>query len=132
MVEAYKQYWKRAFDFKGRTSRADFWWAVLAIFLVSFVLGLVLGILGLNAKFTFDMNAGLKFEGGAGLVITSLWSLVNIIPGLSMEVRRLHDTNKTGWLLLLGVIPVINFIGAIVLFIFYLLPGVDAGNKYNN
>ena len=46
MIEAYKSFWTRAFDFQGRTSRPDYWWAVLASFLV----GLILAILGSAAE----------------------------------------------------------------------------------
>lgn len=133
MIEAYKAFWMRAFDFKGRSTRADFWWVVLASFIISFVLGFVLGILGLGYSYTFDVTKGLVMTGSkVGYTISMLWSLANIIPNLALYVRRFHDINKSGWLLLLMLIPVVNFVVAIVFFIFTLLPSVNEGNKYNN
>ena len=131
-MKAFKEYWTRAFDFKGRTSRRDYWTTIGMIFIISFVLGFVLGLLGLNGQIVYDAAKGIQFKGGVGLFITGAWSLANLIPGLSMEVRRLHDINKSGWFILLGIIPIVNFIGSLIVFIFTLLPSVNEGNKYNN
>ena len=125
MVEAYKKYWKNAFDFKNKTSRADFWWTVLAAFLVSFVLSFVINMLGLGPKIELGKNFIPKISLGAGTVITTIWYLVNIIPTIALQVRRLNDVNKPWWLLLLLLIPVVNVVVAIILLIYYLTPGTN-------
>lgn len=128
MVEAYKKYWKNAFDFKSKTNRADFWWAVLAMFIVSFVLGFVIGLLGLGPSVEFGANFVPKITWGVGTVITTLWSIINFIPTLALEVRRLNDVNKPWWLLLLLLIPVVDFVVAIVLLVFYVSPSANSNN----
>jgi len=50
-----------------------------------------------------------------------------IVPSIAVAIRRLHDTNKTGWFLLLGLIP---FVGAIILLVFYIMEGTNGPNEY--
>ena len=126
MVEAYKKYWKNGLDFKSKTNRADFWWAVLAIFLVSLALSIVINILGIGPK--FGANFIPKITWGIGTVISSLWSLINFIPGLALSVRRLNDVNKPWWLLLLLLIPVVDFVVAIILLVFFVSPSANGNN----
>ena len=71
MINAYKAFWKRYFDFKGRTSRGNYWWAVLAQFIATFLVGFIAGMLDISA-------------------LQTLWSLIILIPGIAMCVRRLH------------------------------------------
>jgi uncharacterized membrane protein YhaH (DUF805 family) len=102
MDKAYGLYWRRFFDFAGRSTRSEFWW----VFLVNFLIDVVLSFLGVY-------QAGLIF------------AAVCFIPTLALAVRRLHDTNRSGVLLLLGFIP---FIGAIVLLMFFIQPSSAQSN----
>lgn len=101
-------------DFKGRTSRKDFWWAVLGFFIVGAILGFILGFLG-----------GLT---GLGLFkfLSKIVSLAMCLLELAMEVRRLHDVNKSGWWLLLSL----TGIGGIVLLIWTIQQGDPSDNQY--
>ncbi|MBJ27816.1 MAG: hypothetical protein CL776_03315 [Chloroflexi bacterium] len=92
-------------DFQGRSSRAEYW---------SFGLAQIVLI------------AALLIIDGSGILFT-LAFLALMIPNLAVSVRRLHDTNKTGWMVLLGLIP---FVGSIVLLVLYLLPGNIGDNDY--
>lgn len=94
------------FDFKGRATRTQFWMYVLFVFLI----GLVIGLLSMFLGDTI------------GNVLSILVSLGLLLPNLGIAVRRLHDIGRSGWWLLLGFIPVINFVGWIVLLVFYVLP----------
>ena len=94
------------FDFKGRATRTQFWMYVL----FSVILGIVLGVLA-----TF---IGEK----AGTAVLAIVNLALLLPSLGIAVRRLHDIGRSGWWLLIGFIPVVNFIGGIVLLVFYVLP----------
>jgi uncharacterized membrane protein YhaH (DUF805 family) len=69
------------------------------------------------------------FSGIFGLpfVIACLWGLITFIPNLAVAVRRLHDTDRSGWSLLFGLIPLI---GAIILLVFFLSPGTPGPNRY--
>lgn len=77
-------------------------------FIIAFIVGAVDGAMNSNVR---------------GIV----YSLALLIPGFAVSVRRLHDTSRTGWWILIGLIPVI---GAIVLIVFYALDGVPGDNQY--
>lgn len=76
--------------------------------LVNFIISVLLGLTGIRA-------------------LSGLYSLLLLIPGLAVGVRRLHDTDRSGWWLLLGFIPVV---GAIVLIVFAAQKGTAGANKY--
>ena len=80
-------------DFTGRASRSEFWWWTLFVILASIATGLI-----------SDM-------------VSALFSLATLLPGLAVGARRLHDTNRSGWLQLLWFIPVIGWIILIVWFV---------------
>tara|TARA_B100000965_G_C19259486_1_gene612353 strand:+ start:249 stop:569 length:321 start_codon:yes stop_codon:yes gene_type:complete len=88
MLKAYKSFWSRAFDFQGRASRPDYWWAVLASFLV----GLVLAILGSVAESLISLYPLYYFAG--------------IIPNLSMSIRRVRDMGKSWLWIFINLIPI--------------------------
>jgi uncharacterized membrane protein YhaH (DUF805 family) len=95
-------------NFEGRASRAEFWWWFLFAILVSIAANIIDAIIGAPI---FSLLAGL------GL----------LLPNLAMSVRRLHDTNRSGWWILIGLIPLIGFI---VLLIFYLEKGTPGPNEH--
>jgi uncharacterized membrane protein YhaH (DUF805 family) len=90
-------------DFNGRAARPEFWWFILAQFVVSLVLNTVLPLLGM------------------------LFALGVIVPTLAAGSRRLHDIGKSGWLQLLVLIPLV---GAIILIYWAAQPGDAAANQY--
>ena len=97
--------------FSGRARRQEYWMFVLINILISIALGFVDGVIG---------TAG---------VLSLVYSLAILIPSLAVFVRRLHDTDRSAWWLLLGFIPVI---GAIVLLVFAVLEGVTGDNEYGS
>lgn len=99
-------------DFSGRAGRSEYWWFALFNLLVSLVAGVLDGIFGTGS-------------GGVGL-IESLAGLALLLPSLAVAVRRLHDTSRSGWWLLIGVIPIV---GWIVLLVFYVQSSHPA-NRY--
>ncbi len=110
---------KRYADFKGRSRRKEYWMFVLfqLLLLVPVVLiGTMLG--GLDEEGT----GSLLFLGLLGLVFLALF-----IPGLAVQVRRFHDQDKSGWLVLLGLIP---YIGGIILLVFMCLEGTRGPNRF--
>ena len=115
-VGAVKLGFQRYFDFSGRSTRAEFWWWILFGFLAAVVLTIVDNILGTNGEY-----------GGTG-VITGLWGLATLIPGLAVTVRRLHDINKSGWWLLLGLLSWL-IIPFIVLLIWFTRPSYDEATR---
>ena len=107
--------------FSGRASRSEYWWWLLAMIILFTVLGLIDGAL------VAPMLGFEAFQPDAGQPVSFLVSLGLLLPNLAVSVRRLHDTDRSGWWLLLGLIPVI---GTIVLLIFYVQPGTDSSNQY--
>ena len=104
-----KDYMNKYASFKGRATRAEFWTIILSHFI------LIL-IAGRYAAFTGRIS-GIMF------VIIVLGS---ICPSISVLVRRLHDTGRSGWWFWIGFIP----FGGIVLLVFTLLDSQDHDNKY--
>jgi uncharacterized membrane protein YhaH (DUF805 family) len=100
---------QRYAKFDGRAGRAEFWWFVLANLLVYVVLAILMGI----ADIFFVLYIG--------------YAIATIIPSIAVAIRRLHDTNKSGWFLLLGLIP---FVGAILLIVFYATEGTNGPNDH--
>lgn len=94
--------------FNGRAHRPELWWFVLFNLLASAVLAVVDSILG--------------FE-----FFNSIYSLAVLLPSLAVGARRLHDIGRSGWWLLLGLIPVIGFL---VLIYWYIQPGDPAANEF--
>ncbi len=99
--------------FIGRAGRKEFWMFVLVNIIVMVAISIIESVLGLTRN-------------GSG-VLSGLYSLAVLIPSLAVGVRRLHDTGRSGWYLLIGLIPLI---GAIVLIVFYATDGQPGANKY--
>lgn len=115
--EAYKTCFKKYATFKGRARRKEYWYFVLFVFLISLAIGFVSGfIVGL-----FDLDESFI------TVCSAIVSLAVLLPSLAVQCRRLHDTGKSGWLLLLYLVPLA---GAIAMFVFMCLKGNEGPNEY--
>ncbi len=98
--------------FSGRARRTEYWMFVL--------FNAIFSSIAVFLDYIFDIDFGYGY--GA---ISGLYSLVVFIPSLAVSVRRLHDIGKSGWMLLIGLIPLIGVIWLIILF-------VTEGNKGEN
>ena len=107
-INAYKAAFTRYADFSGRTSVGGFWRFVAINFVVVVIL------------------AALTSVSSIFLILYFVYALAVLIPSLAIAIRRLHDTGKTGWMILLGLIP---FVGFIILIVFYVQPS-DGPNEY--
>ena len=108
-------------NFSGRASRSAYWWWALFNILVSLAAQFLDRVLGLGPVGA-DTNYGLR----AGL-LTGLLGLALLLPSLAVGVRRLHDTDRSGWWILIALIPII---GWLVLLFFYVTPGTPGPNRY--
>jgi uncharacterized membrane protein YhaH (DUF805 family) len=100
-------------DFKGRARRPDYWFWILFHWLVLMGLAIVdVEVLGAR---------------GHGSVLTGLGVLALFLPTLAVAVRRLHDTDRSGWMLLIGFIPLI---GSIILLVFFCQRGTPGPNRF--
>ncbi len=129
----------RPFTFRGRASASEYWWFQLVIFLVSVALSawfLTPFIKALAGQAGAEEFGQIEFEqafethwaamsGGIGLWwIVSLWPFFS---NLSVTVRRLHDTDRSGWWCWITLVP---FIGGIILLILLILPGDPHRNSF--
>lgn len=89
-------------NFNGRASRSEFWWLVLACYLI-LIIGLIL-------------------SGTLGAIV----AIATLLPQIGTGVRRLHDTNRSGWLYLLFLIP----LGGIVVSFFLAQKGTEGPNRF--
>jgi len=97
----YLDVWKKFAVFQGRSRRKEYWYFLLCNVIAGMVLGVVDGLTGMLDDAT-----------GIGL-LSGLYMLAVLIPSLAVSVRRLHDTGRSGWWMLLGIIPLL---GLVVLF----------------
>lgn len=125
MISAYKSMFKKYAKFTGRSRRSEYWYATLANSLIIFILYLLIGIVAAaNADYMSDGAA--VFLSLIALAVFG-YSFAVLIPGLAMAVRRLHDTGKSGWFMLLSLIP---YIGGIILFVFMVQDSQPGANQY--
>lgn len=113
-MNAYLGAMRRSFDFAGRSARPAYWLYTFTYFIILVVL------------IIFDGVIGTLSADGVG-VLSGLAMLVHLIPSLSVTVRRLHDTGRSGWWLLIGLIPLV---GIIVLIVFACLPSQPGSNRF--
>ncbi|MDQ0616755.1 DUF805 domain-containing protein [Arthrobacter globiformis] len=120
--EAVIRFFKKYATFSGRASRSEYWWWVLVNNIVTIVFYLILGSTDLNA--TDETSPGLQIA----LILLGVWMLATVIPGAALLVRRLHDANLSGWMSLLGLIPLI---GAIILLVLVLMGPEPDGQRFD-
>ena len=114
MIDAYVRCIRNYANFKGRSTRSDYWYAYLANILVGFILGFIGGFLN-SPELTST--------------IALVYGLFMMIPGFALFVRRMHDINKSGWAWLWFFLP---FVGWIVVLVFLCTKSVNEGNKYGS
>lgn len=119
-TESIRAFFSRYTDFRGRTPRSGYWWVVLFLVAVSFVMWAVDMVLfeGIYPQTLLEQG----FGPGSILFIAATF-----IPNLALGFRRLHDTGRSAWWILIGLVPIV---GAIVLLVFYLLPSTPGSNQY--
>ena len=110
-IKVLKQY----VDFRGRARRQEYWMFVLFNAIIAFVLGLIDGLLGWEIPYA---NMG---------ILGLIYSLGVFLPSLAVCVRRLHDIGKSGWYILLSLIPLV---GAIILIVWFCKEGEGTSNDW--
>jgi uncharacterized membrane protein YhaH (DUF805 family) len=96
--------------FSGRAARSEYWYWFLFVIIGYIVTGIIDAVLGLG-------------------FISGLFGLVVLLPGIAISVRRLHDLDRSGWWVLLGLIPVV---GAIILIIWFCSRGTLGPNRFGS
>jgi uncharacterized membrane protein YhaH (DUF805 family) len=112
-VEAIKSGFSNYVTFSGRAVRSEYWFWVLFT-----VIGGIVAVI-IDA-------ALLGYSPGAGSPINGIFDLVTLLPSLAVAARRLHDTDRTAWWLLLGL----TGIGAILLIVWFCFKGTPGANRF--
>lgn len=118
-------YWKNYVNFNDRTSRAGYWWVVLMNFIISVVLSVITEVVALSIYSASpslindlaELNPyALASVSGVGVIsiISIVWSYANLIPGIAIAVRRLHDIGRSWPWILISLIPIVGWIMIIV------------------
>ncbi len=118
-MEWYIKVLKNYAEFEGRARRKEYWMFTLINFLIMMAIPVIMGLF-----FNVDPSntVGAAFTG-----ILGLYSLAVFIPSLAVGVRRLHDTGRSGWWLLVSLVPLI---GVIVLLVFLVQDSQTGSNQY--
>jgi len=95
-------------NFRGRALRSQYWWWTLFVSVVALIANVIQNATNIDWLF-------------------AVVALALFLPGLSVAIRRLHDTNRRGWWILIGLIPIV---GWIILFIWYVSKGTEGDNNY--
>ncbi|GAK30958.1 putative membrane protein [Weissella oryzae SG25] len=114
MFASYKRFWINIFNFSGVSNRADYWWPIIINYIIG---GVIIAIVQASIGHSIDniyTIGDLSIAWERNLIVLIVW-----IATLSVRFRRLHDTNRTGWWVLLDLIPVV---GTIWFFILMVLP----------
>jgi uncharacterized membrane protein YhaH (DUF805 family) len=106
--EAISQAFKNILEFNGRASRPAYWWFALFLFIITLVVDIA------------AVAAGARF-------LEYVMSAVVFLVSLALQVRRLHDSNRSGFWVFISLIPIV---GTIVLIVFDCLPGTPGPNRF--
>lgn len=117
-MEWYLRVWQRYAEFSGRSRRMEYWMFTLIHSII--ILVICGGTIGLGL-------AKQPVVGATSYLLLAAYGLAVLIPCFSVTVRRLHDTDKSGWWILISLVPVV---GGIALLIMLALDGSQGSNQY--
>ena len=131
-TEAVRTVYRKYANFEGRASRPEYWWFVLFYLLVAIGAVMLAGLLGGSGTFRYtDYYPYYTYTPSPlfsiMLVALSIFALATFLPGLAVAVRRLHDSDKSGWWLLLTFVP---YVGGIAVLILLALPSTAGINRF--
>lgn len=124
--------------FTGRASRSEFWWAMLFQYIVGTIVGIVLSVVVIAVVAAVIMGSDQTDATAAAveaivtsavvfLVGTALFSLPLVLPTIAVTVRRLHDTNRSGWWYLISLVPFVGY----ALYVLAALETDAAGSRFD-
>ena len=103
------------------------YWMFMLLWFVVYIVCFGLIFAALPSADAIESGAGLGTLGGAGGIVLGLFALASVIPAIAVEVRRFHDQDKSGWFILLNLIP---FIGGLIVLVMMFLDGTPGANRF--
>ena len=110
-MDWYQKVLKNYAGFSGRARRKEYWMFALCHWVILFVLGVLAGVTGMDMLFAVPV----------------LYALATLSPAFAVSIRRLHDTGRSGWWVLIGLVPIV---GPIVLLVFTVQDSQPGPNEY--
>ena len=120
LIDGFKKFWTRAFDYHGTSSRREFWWGVLGNAIIMLIL-LALLIISVTC-----ISPQMNTFSSIMIIVFALFCLVELIPSVTLIIRRMQDIGRSGFFIFVLFIPVIGYIWYI-----YLVTRRGVKNKYN-
>lgn len=121
-LAALEAYFLNAFNFSGRASRSEFWWAVIAMFGITLI-AMVIDAVTVWQSYKTTGTVPLGFTS----YLTPVVVLLKLVPNLSVSVRRIHDTGRSARYLYIAWVPVVGWMIRLILL---LLPGDEDANAW--
>lgn len=129
---------KKAFTFSGRASRSEFWWFqlffIISIYVISLIAIALMPIMYFGVKDVSAVSVLVCIVTFIISIAILIYIIVGAFASLSVTVRRFHDTNRSGWLVLLfwllNCFPLVNIISFIVCIVFLCQAGTEGDNRF--
>ena len=121
---------RRYARFSGRARPKEYWMFILFLLICFIAISLIEGLLGLSTTEHWVRRGPWWFDTGyqtRGGPLTGLFGLAMLIPWLAVAVRRLHDTDRSGFWLLIIFFPLI---GSLILLVFFIMSGTRGANRF--
>jgi uncharacterized membrane protein YhaH (DUF805 family) len=115
VIEYYIKGLQNYVNFSGRASRPEFWWYTLGAFIIGVIASIIDQVMGFQGPE--------DSIGTIGLIV----ALAHLLPGFAIGIRRFHDQGKSGWMILICLIP---FLGFLIYLFMMAQPGDDFDNEY--
>lgn len=125
-VEAVTSVYRNFVNFSDRAPRSEYRWFILFSIITAVVIGFIESALGLGQG-TVTTAPGEFSANFAGGPLSMIWSLLNLLPSIAAGIRRLHDTDRSGWWLFIALIPLVGFI---LLIVWYATKGTAGANRF--
>ena len=117
---AVKSFWSNYTNFSGRARRSEYWFIQLFLVLTNLAVAAI-DLALMNGDFErFIANGG-------GGIVGLIWILATLVPAVAVLIRRLHDTSRSGWWALIGLLPIV---GGIILLVFTVQDSDSGDNTY--
>jgi uncharacterized membrane protein YhaH (DUF805 family) len=119
--------WRQTFDFRGRATRREYWFFLIQLYAAVIGLAFLIGLV-ISVAFPDQLETSVAGDAAMAIVMVIVF-LVLLIPYLSASIRRIHDHDKSGWMLLLTFVPLVGWIFYLILM---LTPGTNGPNSYGS
>ncbi len=133
LISAYTEMFKKYAQFEGRSRRQEYWLASLANFIIMMIVYIFMFVTVFDkaadvaATEATESVAEIFSSMGVFIALIGIYALVIFIPSLALGIRRLHDTGRSGWYMLLNLVP---YVGSIILIVFFATDSQPGANMY--